>query len=223
VNREEPAGGSPPAAPGGPVTASWALVLPDEPVPVRLMNTIWADRSGVHDALTTTGHLRAWLAATHPGLEEPDPGPGDLDSFRTLRDALRRLAALVTGDTRPAAASATSDLGQAVADVNHAAAQAATWPQLAYDGGGLHPVTGGDATPARRALSSTARQAIGLLAGQDGITVRACHAPGCVLYFTRDHPRRRWCSAACGNRVRAARHYQRHNKPSARRYQHHRS
>jgi predicted RNA-binding Zn ribbon-like protein len=207
------AGGPPPAAPGG---ASWALVLPAEPVPVRLMNTIWADRSGVHDALTTTGDLRAWLAAAHPGLDQPDPGPGDLDSFRALRDALRRLAALVTSDTRPAAASATTDIGQAVADVNHAVAQAPIWPQLAYHGGSLRPAAGGGATSARRALSSIARQAIGLLTGQDGITLRACYAPGCVLYFTRDHPRRQWCSAACGNRARAARHYQRHHdKPSA--------
>jgi predicted RNA-binding Zn ribbon-like protein len=215
VDLEQPAGGSPPAAPGGLVTASRALVLPAEPVPVRLMNTIWADRSGVHDALTTTGDLRAWLAATHPGLDHPEPGPGDLDSFRALRDALRRLAALVTGDTRPAAASATKGIGHAVADVNRAAAQAPTWPQLAYHDGGLHRATGAGATPARRALSTIAHQAIGLLTGQDAITLRACYAPGCVLYFTRDHPRRRWCSIACGNRARAARHYHRHHtKPS---------
>jgi predicted RNA-binding Zn ribbon-like protein len=30
-----------------------------------------------------------------------------------------------------------------------------------------------------------------------------------VLYFVKTHPRREWCSVACGNRVRAARHYQR--------------
>jgi len=28
----------------------------------------------------------------------------------------------------------------------------------------------------------------------------------------KNHPRREWCSAACGNRVRAARHYRRHRK-----------
>ena len=200
-----------PAPPDGLAAASWALMLPAEPVPVRLMNTIWADRSGVHDALTTTGDLGVWLAAAYPGLDRPRPDPGDLDSFRALRDALRRLAALVTGDTRPAAASATTGIGQAVADVNHAAAQAPTWPQLAYHRGELRAASGGDATPARRALSSIAQQAIGLFTGQDGIALGACHAPGCVLYFTRDHPRRQWCSVACGNRARAARHYQRHH------------
>jgi predicted RNA-binding Zn ribbon-like protein len=153
-------------------------------VPVRLMNTIWADRHSVHDPLTTTGDLRAWLTATCPGLDHPDPAPPT--SSASGRCATRC-----------------------------AAAQAATWPQLAYHSGGLHPVADKGATPARRALASIAQQAIGLLTGQDGITLRACHAPGCVLYFTRDHPRRQWCSVACGNRARAARHYQRHrNQPS---------
>ena len=39
--------------------------------------------------------------------------------------------------------------------------------------------------------------------------LRACHAPGCVLLFLKDHPRRAWCSDACGNRARQARHYAR--------------
>jgi len=138
-------------------------VLPGEPVPVRLMNTIWADRSGVHDALTTTGDLHAWLAATHPGLVQPEPGHDDLHRFRALRDAVRRLAALVTSDTRTATASATTSIGQAVAEVNRAAAQAPTWPQLVYQGGDLHAAAGGGAIPARRALSSIAHQAVALL------------------------------------------------------------
>ncbi|MFI6847287.1 CGNR zinc finger domain-containing protein [Kitasatospora sp. NPDC050467] len=33
--------------------------------------------------------------------------------------------------------------------------------------------------------------------------------PGCVLYFVKKHPRREWCSAGCGTRARAARHYER--------------
>jgi hypothetical protein len=40
-----------------------AWVLPAEPVPVRLMNTIWADTSGIHDDLTTSTDVRDWLLA----------------------------------------------------------------------------------------------------------------------------------------------------------------
>ena len=88
------------------VTASLALLVPDEPVPVRLMNTIWADRYGVHDALETVGNLRAWLAAVHPDEEAGfAPRSGDLQRFRALRDALRRVAAQITDDQRPRATS----------------------------------------------------------------------------------------------------------------------
>jgi predicted RNA-binding Zn ribbon-like protein len=59
------------------------------------------------------------------------------------------------------------------------------------------------------ALGAVAQDAIELLTGPEATTLRACHAPGCVLYFVKTHPRREWCSEACGNRVRAARHYRR--------------
>jgi predicted RNA-binding Zn ribbon-like protein len=60
------------------------------------------------------------------------------------------------------------------------------------------------------ALSLLAVESIDLLTGAAAGSLRACHAPGCVLYFVKDHPRREWCSTACGNRARAARHYRRH-------------
>ena len=52
-------------------------------------------------------------------------------------------------------------------------------------------------------------QRSGLFGGPDRLLIRSCPAPGCVLYFLREHPRREWCSTTCGNRVRAARHYDR--------------
>ena len=194
------------------------FVLPGEPPPVRLMNTIWADRLGVHDALTTPGDLRAWLGALDPDPGQRFPsrtGTGDLRRFRTLREALRVLAALATGDTRPVAATVPTTIAKAVAAVNAAAALPALSPQLTYRDGELRRVTAGRAKPVELALSSIAKQAIDLLTGgpaEGGGSLRACYAPGCVLYFVKDHPRREWCSTACGNRVRAARHYERHHK-----------
>nr|WP_137969774.1 CGNR zinc finger domain-containing protein [Streptomyces antimycoticus] len=35
--------------------------------------------------------------------------------------------------------------------------------------------------------------------------------PNCLLFFVKHHARREWCSPACGNRVRVARHYRRHH------------
>nr|WP_083986585.1 CGNR zinc finger domain-containing protein [Frankia sp. EI5c] len=48
-----------------------------------------------------------------------------------------------------------------------------------------------------------------MLGGGSGAAPRSCAAPGCPLFFVKHHPRREWCSAACGNRARVARHYAR--------------
>jgi predicted RNA-binding Zn ribbon-like protein len=66
-------------------------------------------------------------------------------------------------------------------------------------------------SPALAAVAAIAEEAVALFAGPDRRLLRACHAPGCVLYFVRNHPRREWCSDGCGNRARVARHYQRHH------------
>jgi predicted RNA-binding Zn ribbon-like protein len=58
-------------------------------------------------------------------------------------------------------------------------------------------------------LAAFAGDAIDLLTGRLRDEIRACGAPGCVLLYVRDHPRRQWCSNACGNRARQARHYRR--------------
>src|SRR5438105_1450694 len=58
-------------------------------------------------------------------------------------------------------------------------------------------------------LAAIATDAIDLITSSRLTGLRACGAPGCVLLFVKDHPRREWCSAACGNRARQARHYAR--------------
>lgn len=65
------------------------------------------------------------------------------------------------------------------------------------------------ATPADAALAAIARSAIGVFGGPRRADLRACQGPGCVLHFVKDHPRREWCSAGCGNRARVSRHYYR--------------
>lgn len=36
--------------------------------------------------------------------------------------------------------------------------------------------------------------------------VRRCEAPGCGMYFERKRSNQRWCTDACGNRMRVSRH-----------------
>ncbi|MFJ2647339.1 CGNR zinc finger domain-containing protein [Streptomyces sp. NPDC087420] len=209
----------PPAAPPGAPPAPLG-----EPLPVELMNTLWADREGVYDALVDAGDLARWLRAVEarfsPRLEldgaeagaASDSGRPPVERFRELRDALRRLAAVATGDTRPAAASPVPDLAPAVAAVNRACAYAPTWSQLAWNEDEPPARADGSSySPEARALSRIAEESVQLFTGPDVAELRACHAPGCVRYFVRAHPRREWCSAGCGNRARVARHYRRHH------------
>ncbi|MER5184162.1 CGNR zinc finger domain-containing protein [Streptomyces sp. NPDC002896] len=64
---------------------------------------------------------------------------------------------------------------------------------------------------AEEPIVQLAEAAAELLADPAVTKIRECEAEDCVMLFLAAHPRRRWCSAArCGNRVRVARHYQRH-------------
>jgi predicted RNA-binding Zn ribbon-like protein len=190
-------------------TPTW--VLPGEPAPVRLMNTIWADTAGVHDALTTPAALHDWLTTVDnryaaDGLG--DPSPVELAEAKLLRDSLRRLAAFCTDDSRPGAQSPVDSVDAAVAAVNRVATHR-PHAQLVMRGGRLHGDHPAPISPTRVALAELAHDSIDMLTGSMATKLRACHAPGCVLYFVRSHPRREWCSETCGNRARAARYYRR--------------
>jgi predicted RNA-binding Zn ribbon-like protein len=182
-------------------------VLQDEPLPVRLMSTIWAGQDGVHDDFRTTADVDAWLDAV--GLDRAGkPATADeLSQARRLRDAVRRLAAELTADTRGDDRAEAVTVAEAVDQVN-AAVAALPRPCLTLRDGRLGRGTATAASPVTAGLARVAEQAIDLLSGPDADRLRACYAPGCVLYFVAAHTRRAWCSVACGNRVRAARHYE---------------
>jgi len=185
-----------------------ADAVSDEPLPVRLTSTIRAGADGIHDDLRTTAALDEWLDAVGIDRAGTHATERELAQARALRDALRRLAGYVTRDTRPAAASAMTDVAAALDLVNATAAEVPA-PRLVLLDGRLEAGAHQGPSPAATGLARVAEQAVALFGGEEAGRLRACYAPGCVLYFTKTHPRRAWCSVACGNRVRAARHYQR--------------
>src|SRR3954447_26249155 len=76
------------------------LVLPDEPAPVRLMNTTWVDRDGVFEALADGSDLRGFLVAV--GRPVPDAlDAAQLGAIHELRSGLRTLARTADGPTAP--------------------------------------------------------------------------------------------------------------------------
>jgi predicted RNA-binding Zn ribbon-like protein len=188
--------------------AERAWVLPDEPLPVRLMSTIWADADGPHDDLRTTADVDDWLDAVGVDRAGAHATEAELTTARALRDAVRLLAAHVTADDRPGAAASANDVAAALDQVN-ATAAALPAPRLALRDGRLELGPPGGPSLVTTGLAQVAEQSVALLGGEEAGRLRACYAPGCVLYFVKTHPRRAWCSVACGNRVRAARHYRR--------------
>lgn len=187
-------------------TTEHTWVLAEEPTPVRLMATVWADTAGVHDDFAEPTDLDAWLDAVGIDRGGVTATKDEFQSARALRDAVRRLAAHVTGDQRPAAASAVSRVEDATNIVNASAADRVI-PRLGLKDGILGWAGAPAGSPVVAGLAEIACEAQSLL-GESGSQLRACYAPGCVLYFVKTHARREWCSVACGNRARAARHYQ---------------
>jgi predicted RNA-binding Zn ribbon-like protein len=175
-----------------------------EPLAIELHNTLYADRGAVADGLASDAGLRAWLAALGDRLPV-DPGavdPGRLDDFRSLRDAVR--------EALHAALEGRSMSDDALAELNRRSAASPESLELTQrDRERSAQVRHHAPTASDVALGAIAASAIALVSGPDAGALRACGAPGCVLAFVKDHPRREWCSPACGNRARQARHYAR--------------
>jgi predicted RNA-binding Zn ribbon-like protein len=178
-----------------------------EPLPLELANTRFAHRGHEHEGLREPADLAAWLRqvwerlpAGLPGHDLDRIGPEELTAARALRDALRTLFTAATDGAAPDADAAEV--------VNRAVRAAPWWRELTTDAGPA-AVARTAAPPVSVALAAIADEAVGLLTGPDAAALRACAAPGCMLFYRKDHPRRAWCSPRCSNRVRAARHYAR--------------
>jgi predicted RNA-binding Zn ribbon-like protein len=176
-----------------------------EPLPIELGNTDYAVRGRRQDGLQTPEHLAGWLRDTRPrlalSLSDTDlhgVTGHDLTRARELREAIRALSAAVV-DQRDADPDA-------VAALNRNARDTLWWRELRV-APEPHVAVCTDGRPVAAVLTAIAEEAIDLFTGPLRHELRACHGPGCRLYFIRDNPRRAWCSAGCGNRARAARHY----------------
>jgi predicted RNA-binding Zn ribbon-like protein len=180
-----------------------------EPLAVEFANTLFAVRGRLRDGIATTDELTIWLRERAASLDVDAPLGGSLtdaqvQDFVALRNAIRGLLR---------SAAEAEEVGEVdLARLNEAAAAAPVWPRLDFGEHGFTTRVETDRPPVSAALAALARSAVALLSGPTREDLRACHAPGCVLFFVKDHPRREWCCAACGNRARAARHYQRHRE-----------
>jgi predicted RNA-binding Zn ribbon-like protein len=166
--------------------------LTGEPLALELVNTRWNAGGSPQDLLADLGGMRIFLAAA--GLAgAPADGPA-LKALREARDAIRAVAG------RRADPGAREALNGVLA---HGRVREELGP------GGPHRVVEVDAERWRVPWLA-ARNLLELLAAPERL--RTCAHPDCVLHFydTSRSGRRQWCSmAACGNRAKARRHYER--------------
>ncbi|GHH85379.1 hypothetical protein GCM10018793_53150 [Streptomyces sulfonofaciens] len=213
----------------GQVEVTGELPLLGEPLPVELMNTVHLDRGGDgYDVVGDAARAGAWLDAVGHRLSpatggHPSPGGGWGDErtgrrLRELRDALRSLAAEVTqAPPELFLVGPSSAHDEAVEIVNRLSGLGRLRPELAWPAG-AEPARrfGSAAALGDRAVSLIAQEAVELFAGPQRARLRACLAPNCDRYFVKAHARREWCTSACGNRARVARHYRRHHAETRR-------
>ncbi|MFF4154151.1 CGNR zinc finger domain-containing protein [Streptomyces sp. NPDC001651] len=187
---------------------------------LELASTIRHDGDGgVADDLATPQGLDRWLQAQaellagHVVVGEVAADDGLRREIVELRKAVRALFARAVSPDPPSSADAgrLMPAGRALTYINSVAAREAVVPQMDWPSE-ADPVvrlvsTEGD--PAVRLPAALARAAIDFLSGPQRTRLRACSAPRCVRYFVRSHGRQEWCKPSCGNRARAARHYQR--------------
>jgi predicted RNA-binding Zn ribbon-like protein len=178
---------------------------------VELHNTLYAAAGGLVDGLADRASADAWVAGLSPRLPTGGKGAGPKPAeLSALRQAVRQALQAVTGGV-PAPRASIETVNQCCARAPRS--RVARWHAHA-------PLVAdwdfGRASRADVVLSALAADALDLLTGPDVVNLRVCGAPGCVLMFVKDHPRREWCSGPCGNRARQARHYRRtHGSASA--------
>ena len=163
--------------------------LPGEPLALDLADTEFAPDGTVVDLLATAESARAWAAVA--GLAGTLDEAG-LSALRQARSAIRD--ALEGRGTAPL--NAVLDKGRVRLSVSDALAPART-------------LQAGEPTWQPAVLA--AANLLDLLETAPD-RVKHCENPDCVLWFfdTTRNGTRRWCSmAACGNRMKARRHYDR--------------
>ncbi|MFI6518132.1 CGNR zinc finger domain-containing protein [Spirillospora sp. NPDC050679] len=148
-------------------------------------------RDRPRETLTAPEDVRAWLGQAGLAADVEVDADG-LDRTRRLREAIYAAGLAATGGRDPDAAD--------VALLNRMAARPPLTPVLS--GGAVRHH--GDLD---QALSTVARDAIGLLAVPGRDRVRQCAHPDCSrLFLDASHAgRRRWCGmTACGNKAKSA-------------------
>jgi predicted RNA-binding Zn ribbon-like protein len=165
------------------------------PPAVDLANTVIVTPAGDRDLLSSEHQLENWITVERNRVPGVEAASGRLAEVRDLRRSVRELLhARARGNRPPDAARRRLNAISASAPVRTA---------LTPDGRAVQEPESRD--PYALFEATVARSAI-KLADRAEIRLSVCGAPSCGMLYLRAHPRQLWCSKACGNRARVARH-----------------
>jgi predicted RNA-binding Zn ribbon-like protein len=173
---------------------------------LALVNTrLVADGQPV-DLISGASRAGDWL--TRRGLLPRGSAVDDIDAGRlgALREVIRALFSAREQRRAPAA--------DVLSLFNTVLAGALLVQALNWDDTGprrREQLLAPDDDPVSVALARLAGDALSVLTSAGDPAPAPCGAHGCIRWFLRTHASRQWCSARCGDRVRAARHYARHH------------
>lgn len=166
-------------------------------LPLDFTNTVsWHTGPEPYDHLQTAQDLADW--AGQAAIPAPVGTPDTLAAARALREALFCTFLAVANESSPE----SGDLELVNGHLRVAMGHAQLTPDLAW---GWDDESSPDVV-----LWTIARQGADLLASPDLRAVSVCQADNCGWLFLDRRHLRRWCTKeGCGNRAKAARHYQR--------------
>jgi predicted RNA-binding Zn ribbon-like protein len=156
------------------------------------------------DRLDSPSALAHWLAESQLAPRGLTITKGELAVVKKIRGAVRELAGALA-DGKPLRNAALALLERELARGRGALA-------LRRQGHALELAFEPDSARARDVRFLLARASASFLASADPSRIRRCGGTNCVLFFydATKSGTRRWCSmAGCGNRMKAALHYQR--------------
>lgn len=166
------------------------------PLAVDVAATVRVVGSVEVDLVADDADLERWIALEARRFPAVEAARGQLRAFREIREVVRELL-FARADGRPLPAPA-------VAAINEASAGCPSFPMVDADGN-ARAVELSDA-PAVLFKGIVARSAIEVVGDGPRSRLGVCRAPRCGMPFIAGARRQRWCSAACGNRARVARH-----------------
>jgi predicted RNA-binding Zn ribbon-like protein len=177
-------------------------VRPLEPMAVEFVSSWHYAGSALIDEFESVDGLATWIDTyrDHLGLVTGSPiRVDDPDRVRIIevREAIRELLSAVVDHAQPSPATVRLVDGLSQGARSAALRWLPSGPRLDWPP---------DISTADLLVAQVCASAVRLLTSPRRLLLRRCPAPRCVLFFSALRPGQAWCSPACGNRARVARH-----------------